>query len=81
MTKKEAKEFMTKKELRDAKLFWDCHIDDECLLCGCGHGEVALFEVHQIMDSKMVFDGKQITLCHNCMTGKDFIEFWSAVNK
>ena len=69
------------KEINAATRFYHKHKKDECELCGCGIGEVALFEVHQIMDSKMVFDGKQITLCHVCLTGKDFIEFWSVVSK
>ena len=79
MTKKEAKEFMTKKEMRKYKKFHFVNKDKECELCGCGIGEVALFEVHQIMDSKMVYDGEELLLCHNCMTGKDFIEFWSVM--
>ena len=61
--------------------FYEANRDKECELCGCGLGEVALFEVHKIMDSEMVFDGETIVLCHNCMTGVDFIEFFDAVRK
>jgi len=69
-----------KKKMDTYKRFYYNHVGDECYVCGMGHGEVALFEVHQIMDSKMVFDGIQITLCHDCLSGKDFIEFWSDIN-
>ena len=68
-----------KGEIENMRIFWEEHKDDQCILCGRGLGEVALFEVHQIMDSKYVFNGKSVLLCHVCLTKKVFIKFWYAV--
>ena len=76
---------MDKEYWRKYKEFWKKHESDKCCLCGSGLGECALFEVHKIMDSKYIYDGRMVLLCNGCLSQDfssenlwDFMDFWGA---
>ena len=70
---------MTKEMMKAMKEFHEANKNKVCEVCGSGIGECALFEVHQISDSKYFWNGSRFILCHDCLSGKQFIDFWSAI--